>query len=171
VKPAAKTVLHDSFRAGITIKGIDGILEAIGGVLLWFVKPEALTGGVRRLLLHELSKNPHDFIATHLVHSTMRLAASDPAFASIYLVTHGLTKALLVVALWFDKYWAYPLTIFVFGIFTVYQVYRFAITHSTFMAVLAVFDALIIYLTCVEYREQRRIRAEKGAAVPADPAN
>ena len=29
-------LLHDSFRVGITIKGIDGILEALGGVLLWF---------------------------------------------------------------------------------------------------------------------------------------
>lgn len=171
MKPAAKTVLHDSFRAGITIKGIDGILEAIGGVLLWFVKPEALTSGVRRLLLHELTKNPSDFIATHLLHSTMKIAAADPAFASVYLVTHGLTKALLVVALWFDKYWAYPLTIFVFGVFTVYQVYRFAITHSTFMAVLAVFDALIIYLTCVEWREQRRIRAALRAATRATPSN
>lgn len=171
MKPAAKTVLHDSFRAGITIKGIDGILEAIGGVLLWFVNPEALTRGVRRILLHELTKNPNDYIATHLLHSTLKLAAADPAFASIYLVTHGLTKALLVIALWFDRYWAYPLTIFVFGVFAVYQVYRFFITHSTFMAVLTVFDAVIIYLTWMEWREQRRTHAEKNAAAPAAQAN
>lgn len=171
MKPSAKFVLHESFRAGITIKGIDGLLEAIGGVLLWFVKPETLTRGVRRVLLHELTKNPNDYIATHLLHSTMKVAAADPKFASVYLVTHGLTKALLVVALWFDKYWAYPLTIFVFGLFTFYQVYRFFITHSAFMALLAVFDALIIYLTCIEWREQNRTRAAKMSAGRAPTAN
>jgi uncharacterized membrane protein len=169
LKPIAKTLLHDSFRAGITIKGIDGILESVGGVLLWFVKPEALTRGVRNLLLHELSRNPHDYIATNLLHSTMKLAAADPRFASLYLITHGLTKAVLVTALWFDKLWAYPLTILVFGAFAVYQSYRFVLTHSPFMAVLTVFDALIIYLTWVEFREQKRSRAQKIAAGLAVP--
>ena len=151
------------------MKGIDGLLEAVGGVLLWFVKPEALTRGVRHVLLHELSKNPHDYVATHLLHSTVKLAAADPTFASVYLVSHGLIKAILVVALWFDQIWAYPLTILVFGAFTVYQSYRFLLTHSTFMAVLTIFDALIIYLTWIEYREQKRARAAKtaGGIVPA----
>lgn len=169
MKPIAKTLLHDSFRAAITLKGVDGLLEMAGGVLLWFVKPEFLTRGVRRLLLHELSKNPHDYIATHLLHSTMKLAAADPAFASIYLVTHGLIKALLVIALWFDKIWAYPLTIFVFGAFAVYQTYRFVITHSTFMAILTVFDVLIIYLTWMEFREQKRRRSAARAAASSAP--
>jgi len=169
LKPLAKILLHDSFRAGITLKGIDGLLEACGGVLLWFVNPEALTRGVRHLLLHELSKNPHDYIATHLLHSTMKLAAADPTFASIYLVSHGLVKALLVLALWFDKIWAYPLTIFVFGAFTAYQAYRFVITHSGFMAALAVFDLIIIYLTCTEYHMQRQRRAARlAASVPPE---
>jgi len=158
LKSIAKTLLHDSFRAGITVKGIDGLLEAFGGLLVWFVKPEALTRGVRRLLLHELSKNPHDYIATHLLHSTMKLAAADPVFASMYLISHGLTKALLVLALWFDKLWAYPLTIVVFGAFAIYQTYRFFLTHSSFMAILTVFDVLIIYLTFMEFREQARKR-------------
>ncbi|HUO33868.1 MAG TPA: DUF2127 domain-containing protein [Candidatus Acidoferrum sp.] len=170
MKAIAKTLLHDSFRAGITLKGIDGLFEMAGGILLWFIYPERLARGVRRLLLHELSKNPHDFIATHLLHSTMKLAAADPVFASVYLVTHGLVKALLVIALWFDKIWAYPLTIAVFGAFAVYQTYRFFITESAFMAILTVFDALIIYLTWMEFREQKRLRSAARSAVPASPA-
>lgn len=159
MKSFAKTLLHDTFRAGITLKGVDGILEAMGGVFLWFVKPERLTREVRHLLLHELSRNPHDYIATHLLHSTVKLAAADPAFASFYLISHGLIKAVLVVALWFDRIWAYPLTIFVFGAFAVYQTYRFFITYSAFMAVLTVFDVLITYLTWMEFREQKKRRA------------
>jgi uncharacterized membrane protein len=63
-----------------------------------------------------------------------------------------------VTALWFDKLWAYPLTMAVFAAFSVYQVYRFAHTHSLALALLTVFDVLIIYLTWEEYREQKLIR-------------
>ena len=33
MKPRTQTILRDTFRTGITLKGIDGVLETIGGVL------------------------------------------------------------------------------------------------------------------------------------------
>jgi len=35
-----------------------------------------------------------------------------------------------------------------------YQMYRFALTHSLAMAVLTIFDLIVIVLTCIEYRQQ-----------------
>lgn len=153
-----KFMLHESFRAGITLKGIDGILEAIGGILLWFVKPSSISALSMVLFEHDLPLDPHDFIAIHVLHLSEKLANGGKTFASIYLLTHGLTKAALVIALWFDKLWAYPLTIAVFSIFSVYQTYRFTHTHSVVLAVLTVFDLLIIYLTWLEYGVQRERR-------------
>jgi uncharacterized membrane protein len=157
-KKRPKTIMHETFRAGITLKGIDGILESVGGVLLWFVRPSSIRGVIGVLLQHELSRDPHDFIAAHLLHASQHLTDASKPFASAYLLTHGLVKALLVTALWFDKLWAYPLTMAVFAAFSVYQVYRFAHTHSLALALLTVFDVLIIYLTWEEYREQKLIR-------------
>ncbi len=153
-----RTLLHESFRAGITIKGIDGILEAIGGVILWFVKPSALNKIALRFLEIDLPFDRHEFIITHLYRATEHLANGSKHFASVYLLTHGLIKAILVTALWFDALWAYPLTIFVFGIFCVYQVHRFLYTHSLALILITVFDLLIIYLTCREYRDQKLSR-------------
>jgi uncharacterized membrane protein len=153
-----KTLLHESFRAGITIKGIDGLLEGIGGAILWSVKPSALNKIALRFLEFDLPFDRHEFITTHLYRATEHLASGSTHFASLYLLTHGLIKALLVIALWFDALWAYPLTMFVFGTFCVYQVHRFMHTHSILLILISVFDALIIYLTWREYRDQKLAR-------------
>ncbi|MDR3720179.1 MAG: DUF2127 domain-containing protein [Candidatus Acidoferrales bacterium] len=156
--------LKASFRTAITVKGIDGLLEAVGGVLLWFVKPESLGGSLQGIFQHELSRDAHDFIAAHLLHASEKFAHSDPLFASIYLLAHGLIKAMLSAFLWMNELWAYPLAIGVFSAFSVYQVYRFTHTHSITLLLLTVFDLLIVYLTWEEYRVEK---SRRGA--PAKP--
>jgi uncharacterized membrane protein len=150
--------LRASFRTGITIKGIDSLLEAVGGVLLWFIKPDALGSTLQDIFEHELSLDPHDFIAAHLLHVSERIAHSDPIFASIYLLSHGLTKAALCVLLWMNKLWAYPLAIGVFLAFCAYQIYRYSHTHSLFLLLLTAFDLLIVALTWEEYRAEKKRR-------------
>jgi uncharacterized membrane protein len=76
----------------------------------------------------------------------------------VYLVLHGLIKAVLVTALWFDALWTYPLTIAVFSAFSGYQLYRFTHTHSLALILFTLFDVLIIYLTWREYRDQKLSR-------------
>jgi len=151
-------LLHEGFRAAITLKGIDGLLEALGGVILWFVKPAALNAIALKFLELDLPFNRHEFITTHLYRATEHLADGGKHFASLYLLTHGLIKALLVLALWFDALWAYPATIFVFGVFCVYQVHRFLYTHSLALILITFFDILIIWLTWREYRVQKSLR-------------
>ncbi|HXX18353.1 MAG TPA: DUF2127 domain-containing protein [Candidatus Acidoferrum sp.] len=160
----SKALLHDAFRTGITMKGVDGLLEALGGILLWFIKPSAMSRALRVLSLHELSRDPHDFIGIHLLHISERVAHSDPTFASIYLIWHGLAKAGLSVALWLNKLWAYPLAIFVFSLFSAYQIYRFSHTHAIPLLILTIFDAAIVWLTWKEYRVRKAEKEESSAA-------
>lgn len=150
-----KQILHDAFRTGITAKGIDGLLEMLGGVLIWFVKPRAMGHLLRVLSLHELSRDPHDFIAIHLLHISERLVHSDPAFPSIFLLSHGTIKVLLAITLWMDELWAYPMAILVFGLFVLYQLYRISHTHSIVLALITVTDIAIIWLTWEEWRMQK----------------
>ena len=56
-------LIHDSFRVGITLKGIDGLLEAIGGVLLWF-KVNSLNAWLQALCEHELARDKHCLLYT-----------------------------------------------------------------------------------------------------------
>jgi uncharacterized membrane protein len=153
-------LLHDSFRVGITIKGIDGILEALGGVLLWF-KVNTLNAWLQALCKHELARDKHDYIFSHLSIASQKLASGSPMFASLYLLSHGLVKAVLVICLWMNKLWAYPLTIAVFATFVIYQIYRFTHTHSVGLVILTLFDLLLIFLTWKEYQDQKLLHAKK----------
>jgi uncharacterized membrane protein len=155
VKPLNRSILRDTFRTGITLKGLDGVLETIGGVLFWFIPPSKMNAIVAILSQHELSHDPDDFIAVHLLRATEKLLSGNKMFATLYLLSHGLTKVVLVVALWMNALWAYPLTIFVLAAFSVYQMYRYSHTHAAAMLILTIFDVVLIYLTWMEWREQK----------------
>jgi uncharacterized membrane protein len=152
------SLLDQSFKAGIAIKGFDGLIESIGGVLLLFIKPSAMNEFFRFVILHDLPGKYDEMLVAHLFHWTQALEHGGKVFASVYLITHGLSKALLVAGLWMNKLWAYPLTIVVFGLFCVYQIHRYTHTHSIFLVLLTIFDLILIYLTWREYLQKKRER-------------
>jgi uncharacterized membrane protein len=162
MKPSARSLRHETFRVSITLKGIDGLLQIIGGVLVWFITPSSMNRMVLTLFQHGVARDPHDYIATHLLIASQKFASGGKMFASLFLLSHGLVKVVLVVALWLNRLWAYPLLIVVFGAFSIYQVYRFTHTHSLGLALLTIVDVFIIYLTWREYREQKMIQSKTG---------
>lgn len=163
MKISRKMFLHDAFRVGIVLKGIDGLVEIVGGALVWLLTPSSAAKIVRALFRHELAEDPKDFIANHLIWASRSLARQK-GFASLFLLSHGLAKVVLVVALWFNRMWAYPLMILVLGGFVVYQIGRLAETLSLTLALLTLLDILIVWLTWREYREQKRIRSARAKA-------
>ena len=90
--------LDDTFKVSVTLKGIDGFLEAVGGLVLLFVSPATLNHVVRTLVAHELSQDPHDLMARHVLKSADDLAHGGRVFAAMYLLSHGVAKVVLVVA-------------------------------------------------------------------------
>jgi uncharacterized membrane protein len=110
---------------------------------------------VLAVLHQELSEDPQDFVATHLVRASQYFAGSGKYFASLYLLSHGAIKLVLVVALLRNKLWAYPFMIVTLAVFVCYQMYRFALSHSVAMILLTLFDVVVILLTWLEYGKQR----------------
>ena len=154
------TFIHDAFDIGIALKGIDGVLEVIGGFLLLFASPERVNRVVELLTKHELSKDPHDFFANYLVNLAHSFSTGAQFFASLFLFSHGVIKVFLVLSLWRKKLWAYPLAIVVFGLFVIYQMYRYFLSPSALLIVLSVLDVFIIVLTWLEYRRLRQAPSE-----------
>ena len=128
------SLLHKSFKIGIFIKGIDGILETAGGIILIFI----------------------NLIANFIVKLSHKFSINMKLFGIIYLISHGLTKVFLVTMLWKGRSWAYPVTIIFLIIFVLYQFYRYSLNNSIFMAVLSFLDIIIIILTWIEYRRIRK---------------
>ena len=151
-------VLLQTFRCSIILKGLFALTEALFGVALFFVSGRVFNPVLRRLARLDISRNPHDWIGVHLRHMAAGVTGTGRHFASVYLLSHGLVKLILVVELLRNRLWAYPLMIVVLGIFVGYQGYRFYLTHSIAMVLLTVFDLGVIALTAMEYREQRQLK-------------
>ena len=155
----ARDPLDRIFEIGIILKGLDGVLEAIGGLLLLAVTPATIDRLVARLTQHELSEDPNDFIASHLLRYAHGLTGSAVTFAAVYLLVHGIVKIVLVAALLRNQAWAYPWMIGFLLVFIAYQVYRLALSPTFGLTALTIFDALIVWLTWREWRRQTAERA------------
>jgi uncharacterized membrane protein len=153
-----KDWLDRVFEIGIIGKGLNGLAELIGGLMLLFVNPSRLQHLAGALTQGELSEDPHDFIATHLLHTASGLTGDAVLFGAIYLLIHGLVKIVLVIALLLNKLWAYPWMIGVLGVFIGYQLYRIALHPTAGLIALTAFDLVIVALTWREYTRQRTAR-------------
>ena len=149
-----RDLLDQTFEVGIILKGLDGVLEVIGGLLLLVLPPATIDRVVTSLTQHELSEDPHDFLASHLLRTARGLTGSAVLFGAVYLLAHGVVKVVLVAALLKNQLWAYPWTIAFLGVFIVYQLYRLSLRASVGLTALTVFDAVIAWLTYREYRKQ-----------------
>jgi uncharacterized membrane protein len=147
-------LLDQTFEVGIILKGLDGVLEVTGGLLLLVVSPATINRVVTSLTQHELSEDPHDLLATHLLRTAHGLTGSAVLFGAVYLLAHGVVKVILVTALLKNQRWAYPWMIAFLGVFIVYQLYRLSFQLSLGLTALTIFDAIIAWLTYREYRKQ-----------------
>jgi uncharacterized membrane protein len=151
------------FLLSVCVKGLDGLLELIGGAALFLVTPTFVLHAVQFLTQDEIAEDPRDLVANALRHAAGRLSFATEHFMGIYLLIHGVLKLALVWALLARIYVAYPLSIGVFAGFIVYQLYRFTFTHATGLLVLSAFDLFVIAIVWLEYRAMRPRNADRNS--------
>ncbi len=142
--------IHRLFELAIFVKGADGVLETVGGLVLLFVPLHSLDTLLRWLLAHELSTD-HDWLAIAASRLVESLSLSSKFFASVYLVSHGLVKVFLVYALWRAKLWAFPVALWFIATFVAYQLYRYTHTHSIALLIFALVDVCVAWFIWREY--------------------
>ena len=148
--------LHRLFWVSILVKGLDGVLETIGGILVLLASRADLTNVVIFLTAPELSEDPGDLVANYLRHVVLNLSANTKYFASIYLLFNGVVKVLLMIGILRGKLWSYRAALAFIAIFVGYQLYRFSHTHSLVLLGFMLFDVLTLYLVWREYRLRNR---------------
>jgi uncharacterized membrane protein len=162
------TPLDKIFKISLALKGLDGVLELVGGILLLLVSPAQMVSVVHFLTQHELSEDPNDLVATTLVHWAGAMTVSATLFGAVYLLLHGLVKVVLVWAVLRDKLWAYPWMIAFLLVFIAYQGYQLLVAFTWGMVLLTAFDIFIVWLTWHEYRAHRaRTAADQPSPQPA----
>ena len=149
--------LDRTFRFSVALKGLDGLLEVLGGLALFFVSPASLDHIVRALTAHELAQDPHDVIARRLLHAANQLSPHTTLYGAFYLLVHGAAKVVLVAFVLRSKLWAYPWMIVLLLAFIAYQSYQLITIRFSFaLTGLTLFDAFVVVLTWREYRIKHR---------------
>ncbi len=148
--------IHLFFDVTLWFKGVFALSETIGGIAAFFVSKQLLISFVLWVFKDEFAEDPHDLIANFLLHSAQGLSIGAQNFAAIYLLAHGIIKLWLIIGLLRKKLWYYPTALVIFGLFVVYQLYRYAFTHSVWLLLITVLDVIVIVLTWHEYTYLRR---------------
>jgi uncharacterized membrane protein len=143
--------IHQVFDATLLMKGIHAAIEIAGGVALYFVSAATIVKATAFLLNGELTEDPHDAVASYFLHAAQNFGAGGQSFAALYLLSHGIINALVVVSLWREKLWAYPLSFAVTVGFMIYQIYLLTFGYSLWLVILTVFDIFMLYLIWHEY--------------------
>lgn|GEM_PF-1072082 len=139
------------------LKGVFALAEIAASIFAYFVTGQFLLDLAQTITRTEWSEDPRDVVANYLLHAAQGLSVSSQQFTSFYLLSHGAIKRWLIIGLWRKKRGYYPAAIAVFGLFILYQVYRYSFTHSLSLLLITALDAVVIGLTWFEYQQLRRI--------------
>lgn len=153
--PAEERRIHEAFVFTLAIKAADAILELIVALLLALVDVRVLSNAVVRLVAKELVHHPEDRLANWIARWAESFSIDAKTFAVLYLASHGAIKLALVIGLWRNQAWAYPVSLVAFAAFIVYQIHRFTFTHSPFLIALTVFDLVVVGLVWHEWRRRK----------------
>lgn len=155
--------LELAYRAGIVLKGVDGLVELATGLALWLVPALPAT------LLAPLMRTDADDRATRILIAQWAgrldrdLAGGPHLFVVAFLLAHGLVKIVLVFCLLREYPWVYPYALAVLGLFAAYQLYALIFAPGIGMTVLMLLDLVIIVLV---WREWTVLRARRIVGSP-----
>lgn len=155
MKDSIKNKFHWLFEAGAIIKALDGIAEFALGLFFFFASAQIVNGLIFSLTGDELTEQPRDWFTQLLFHSWDGFSASAKTFWAIIFVGNGIIKLLLVLALFKEKFNAYPYIAFAFALLAAYQIYHIIGSPSLILSILTVFDVIFIVLIIQEYYFQR----------------
>lgn len=148
--------IHQIFVLSVALKGLHALFEIVAGIALYLVSTQTIVGRISRWSSRAIAEERHDWIATRLLHFSQNFSVSQHHFFAFYLLSHGLIKGVLVGGLLKEKLWAYPASFAVFGLFILYQLYRYGFTHEVALIILSIFDLFVIALAVHEYRLLRK---------------
>ena len=146
-------MLHRLFQIGIWVKGIDGLIETAGGIVLLVISLDAINRYVIALTENEIREDSGDLIANALLHAAHHMTPASKKIAGAYLVGNGIVKIFLAVGILRGKIWCYPVAVAVITLFILLQFVRLCFHFSWTMFLATVVDVIIALLIWREYRK------------------
>src|SRR5882757_5664336 len=141
------SLAHIAYVVTIAIKGFDGGLETLAGLVIWITGPQRLYRWVVRVTAPELFDGKHERAVHAVRKGAEHLATTGGHFVVFYLLVHGVLKlALAVVLLRGGGRWVFPVGTLILTGFIAFMSYRLSQEWSGWLLGFALFDALTLAL-------------------------
>jgi uncharacterized membrane protein len=148
--------IYKIFEISLLVKGVQAVLELVLGALFFFVSTGSVTSFIQMLTKAELIENSNDVVYRYIFQAAQHFSVTDKSFLALYLLSHGLVKAVLIGGIIKNKAWAYPSFLVVQALFIAYQIYESFHRYSLLFAVWTVFDVIIFWFVWHEYKLKKR---------------
>ena len=139
------------FRVGLLVKGVDSLLEVLGGLLL--TQPTKIARYLSVLSQHEVYKQ-HLVLAGHIDRLTDTFTTHTSLVEAGYLMLHGSAKVILILAVMRNKKWGFVGLIGVLIFFTTIEIVRAVAAKEIVTAAFALFDLLVACIIASEYKDR-----------------
>lgn len=154
---APKTPEHPLwFRLGLWWRVFYGIVKVVFGGVLWWIAGGGIARLFYRVMSHEIAQDPSDFFVHFVGPKLAHLPVTVTHFVAFYFIFWGIAELFLSIQILKKNIWAYPVAIILLSVFTLYELFRVAHTHSFTLTVVILIDAAVVWLL---YREYRRLRS------------
>ena len=154
---ARRSLTHLAYVITIAIKGFDGGLETLAGLVIWITGPQRLYRWVVRITAPELYEGDHVRAVHAIRKGAEHLATSGAHFVVFYLLVHGILKlGLAIVLLRGGGRWIFPVGTVILTGFIAFMAHRLAQHWSDWVLGFALFDALTLALVLNEWRKPAR---------------
>jgi len=141
---------------------IYGSLRLILGFTLLKIIGTPVSDIFYTLMEHEIIEDPNDLLIQITNPFIQHLPFTITYFLAGYLIFWGIMDIFLSINLLKHRLWAFSVSIYIIGIFVLYEIYRFSYTHSYILAGVILVDLIIIWLIKKEYDNLRSL-SSKGA--------
>ena len=136
------------FRVGMTVKGVDSLFEVIGGIIL--TMPTKLARYILVLSQHEAFRH-HMALSGRLDRIAEKVMMHPSMGEAVYLMVHGLSKVILIVAIIRGRKWGYLGLMGVLSLFTLVELTRAIAAHEVVTGIFGVIDLGVVFLIYKEY--------------------
>jgi uncharacterized membrane protein len=147
--------LHRAYFVAIGIKGLDGVMEFIAGLIIAFVGSQQVYNFAVWATAPEIARHPESHTVHAIRHGAYSFAHHSHKFAIVYLLAHGALKIGLVVNLFIEHMWIFPVSTAVLLGFIWFMGLKLLAHWSPWLFAFAVFDTVTVALVLNEWRVRR----------------
>ncbi len=151
---ARSSLAHLAYVVTVAVKGFDGGIETLAGLVIWITGPQRLYRWMVRVTAPELFDGEHERAVHAIRRGAEHLAVTGGHFVVFYLLVHGVLKlGLATVLLRGGGRWIYPVGTLILTGFIAFMSYRLSQQWSNWLLGFAMFDALTLALVLNEWRK------------------